>query len=97
MKLEDILAAIQKMGKPNLNGVGTNYGPVYTEPGLASLGGFANLPGGNEVGGTLGVDNGQPFGSANVNGNNLGSFGPQDGGAQGTGINLQAILKLLGR
>lgn len=92
MNLQALLEALKNMGQPNPNGVGTNYGPAYTEPGLVSVGGQLG-----PVGGTLGMDHGQPFGSANINGNLLAAFGPQGPDAQTPAINLQSILGLLRR
>lgn len=47
-------------------------GGVGSAPGIVSVGGHVG-----PLGGTVGLDHGKPFGSANVNGKSLGSFGPQ--------------------
>lgn len=73
-------------GRPDAAGAGHHYGlvgqnnlGVYTEPGLASFGGSLKLPfNGPQVGGTVGMQNGQPFGSYNINHKIQGQFGPQD-------------------
>lgn len=52
-------------------------GGVYREPGLTSIGGSIGRPGSNIIGGTIGIDRGKPFGSVNVKGKVIGSFGSQ--------------------
>jgi hypothetical protein len=51
-------------------------GGVYNSNGIKSVGGRIGTNS-NYVGGTLGLQGRQPFGSANVNGKIMGSFGPQ--------------------
>lgn len=73
-----------QMGTPDANNTGAHYGVssgknnigFYTEPGAVSFGGSVWPSGLPQVGGTIGVDHGSPFGSMNVNGNILGQFGP---------------------
>jgi len=76
MDFNKILQMMQWQKNPN--GVGENMGPLYREPGLASVGGSVNLPFNTQVGGTIGVANSQPFGNANVNGRQIGYFGPKE-------------------
>lgn len=49
-----------------------NSAGVYNQNGVTSIGGKLG-----PVGAALGMDHGVPFGSANVNGKVVGSFGPQ--------------------
>lgn len=72
-----LLQHLQAMSQQNPNGVGNNFGPIYTQPGLMSIGGQTPMIGGNRFGGTVGVAQGHPFGSFNMNGRILGKFGPQ--------------------
>lgn len=48
-------------------------GGVYNKDGVTSVGGHIG-----PVGAAIGIDKGKPFGSANINGKKIGSFGPQD-------------------
>lgn len=62
MDLNAILQRL-KLGHPDLNQTGRDFGPIYTQPGLVSIGGRIG-----PFGGTIGMDQGQPFGSANIQG-----------------------------
>lgn len=101
MTFQDLLNYIKPQANPN--GVGTNTGPIYTEPGLASVGGSTQLPFGlPQVGGTLGIDNGQLFGNMNVNHQPVAAFGPGDsnlvdngGRPQNQGVPMQRISPII--
>ncbi len=60
---------LMQMAQRFLKGTG---GGIYNKGGVKSIGGRIG-----GVGGSLGVDHGKPFGSANINGKSIGSFGPQ--------------------
>ena len=92
----------------NQNGIGENMGPLYREPGLTSVGGSLKLPfGGPQVGGTIGMDNGQLFGNTNINSNPIAAFGTGDSGLVDNGgrpqnqgqINpfMQILQQLMGK
>lgn len=51
-------------------------GGTYNQGGIKSIGGKIGTSS-RYLGGTLGVDNGKPFGNANISGKSIGSFGPQ--------------------
>ncbi len=51
-------------------------GGSYNRGGVRSIGGRVGI-GKNYVGGSIGMDKSKPFGSANINGKVIGSFGPQ--------------------
>lgn len=74
----DFNSLLKALGaKPNSNGLGSNLGPFYSEPGLGSVGGSVQMPfGGPQVGGTMGVENGTPFTNVNVNGEPIIGVGP---------------------
>jgi hypothetical protein len=93
MTFQDLLNYIKPQANPN--GVGTNTGPIYSEPGLVSTGANVQLPFGlPQVGGTLGIDNGQLFGNANVNHKPIAQFGPFDPADKGV-FNIDNYLQQL--
>ena len=61
-----------KYGKTTRDKDGTIRSFVHKELGIISAGGRVG-----NVGGTIGLDRGKPFGSVNVGGKVVGSFGPQ--------------------
>ena len=66
-----LLGAAQRFSKQVKAGGGS-----YNRDGVRSIGGRVGI-GKNYVGGAIGMDKSKPFGSVNVNGKVLGSFGPQ--------------------
>lgn len=76
-------------GQPQMPAMGQSQGQMppqmggagaYNQGGTMSVGAHTPPINGMSLGGSVGMQQGMPFGSANVNGNQIGSFGPQQGG-----------------
>lgn len=69
-----VMGALTGQMPPQMGGAG-----VYNQGGTMSVGGHTPSFNGVSLGGALGMQQGMPFGSANVNGNQVAQFGPQGG------------------